>query len=520
MPEPASATDAHPLAELAGNLPAVLFVLDHAGRPVHLEGACTELLGAPADRYLTDRWAFERDAAPLHATTTTALHPETGARRTYGVLVSAAPGRDPVTNLPGRALLLEHLKLATARARSGDGRVVVLHIALDGLDLVGAGLGRAAHEQVVREVAARVRNAAADTALVASVGDGELVVMLADLEADAAHRAEAAAGQAIVAAGRPLEVDGERFELTPRVGASMLPGDAADAEALLRHAEGAMREARREGSGRVLFYDGGTSEALERLLVTSRLRRALDRDELVLHFQPMFRLAGTGIAAVEALLRWEDPERGLVPPLDFVPVAEHTGLIEPIGRWVIEECCRQAATWRDQGLTVAISFNVSPRQFRDPTLLDHLADRIAEHALDPSLLMVEVTESVAMREPSCVEPVLHGLRELGVRLAIDDFGAGHSSLARLRDMQVDVLKIDRGFLVGAPGDRRATKLLQATLDLVDALDMTPVAEGVETEQQRSYLAGRGCTLAQGYHLGRPLPADAVTPLLRAHPAAA
>lgn len=516
MPEPAPAPTPHPFAELGEHLPAVLFVLDHEGRPLQVEGACTELLGAPGDRYVGDRWSFERDAAELHATTTT-VHTEDGARRTYGVLVPSTPGRDPVTHLPARALLLEHLRLATARARHGDGRVVVLHVALDGLDLVGAGLGRDAHEQVVREVATRVRQAVSDTALVASVGDGELVVMLADLGADAAHSAEAAAGQAIVAAGLPLEVDGERFELTPRVGASMLPGDAADAEALLRHAEGAMREARREGSGRVLFYDGGTSEALERLLVTSRLRRALDRDELVLHFQPMFRLAGTGIAAVEALLRWEDPERGLVPPLDFVPVAEYTGLIEPIGRWVIERCCRQAAAWRDAGLAVAISFNVSPRQFRDPTLLDHLAARIAEHDLDPSLLMVEVTESVAMREPACVEPVLDGLRALGVRLAIDDFGAGHSSLARLREMHVDVLKIDRGFLVGAPDDRRATKLLQATLDLVEALDMTPVAEGVETEQQRSYLAGRGCTLAQGYHLARPLPADAVTPLLHAHP---
>jgi EAL domain-containing protein (putative c-di-GMP-specific phosphodiesterase class I) len=295
----------------------------------------------------------------------------------------------------------------------------------------------------------------------------------------------------------------------------MHPGDAADAEALLRHAESAMRETRRADGVRMLFYDGGTSEALERLLITARLRPAIERDELVLHYQPMFRLGDVPeIAGVEALLRWEDPERGLIPPLDFVPVAEYTGLIEPIGRWVVEECCRQASAWRDAGVSVPISFNVSPRQFREPAFAEQLGERIAAHGLDPKLFMVEITESVAMRDPTCVEPILADLRRLGVRLAIDDFGAGHSSLARLRDLEVDVLKIDRGFLQKAPDDRRATQLVHAALDLADALDMTPVAEGVETEQQQSMLSEHGCALAQGYHLARPLPADEMTAMLQ------
>ena len=501
-----------PLAELSDRLPAVVFVAEE-GRPVQMEGACEELLGESKERYLAEPWLWERDRAGLHAVTRHVV--EDGVHRTYGVLVAADPGRDGITELPGRGLLLEHLRLAAARARQQDGRIALLHVGLEGLDLVNAGLGRAAYEQVLREVTRRIRAAMPETALLAALADGELAVMLTDLDGGAEQVAETAAGQVMVATGQPLEIEGEEFELTAQVGVSVLPGDAADAEAMLRHAQAALREARGDEGVRVLFYDGGTSDALERLLVTGRLRRAIERDELLLHFQPMFRLPQGEIAGVEALLRWQDPERGLVMPLDFIPVAEYTGFIEPIGRWVVEACCRQAVAWRDLGLSVPISFNVSPRQFRDPAFAELLGRRIADHGLDPSTFMVEITESVAMRDPSCVEPVLVQLREIGVRLAIDDFGAGHSSLARLSEIDVDVLKIDRGFLHGTPTNDRASRLVHAALDLVEALDMTPVAEGVETEQQRSFLSEHGCALAQGFLLARPLPADEVTRLLQA-----
>ena len=506
---------AETLERFVNSVPAVLFATED-GRPVQVDGACVELLGRPGEDYIREPWRWERDRAELHAVTTS-QETDDGVRRTYGVLVAPDPSRDGATSLPGRGLLREHLHLACARARKDDRRVVLLQVALDGLDLVGAGLGRAAQEEVLREVGRRVRAAVPDTALVAATGDGELAVMLADLEGNAEHTAETTAGELVVAAGRPLEVEGEEFELTARVGASIHPGDAADAEALLRHGQAAMREAQRTDGTRLLFYAGGTSEALEQLVITSRLRRAIEQDELVLHFQPMFRLDGDAIAGVEALVRWQHPERGLLPPLDFIPVAEYSGLIEPIGRWVIEECCRQGAAWRDAGLRVPISFNVSPRQFRDPAFVERLGEEIARHDLDPSLFMVEITETVAMRDPTCVEPVLAALRRIGVRLAIDDFGAGHSSLARLRDLDVDVLKIDRGFLTHAPQDGRATRLVHAALDLVDALELTPVAEGVETAEQRTMLADRGCAIAQGFHLARPLTAEAATALLVAQP---
>ena len=430
----------HPLARLVDQVPAVLFVAED-GVLVYVSPGARTLLGRAPEELLRDRVAWDRARGELHELATTVE--EDGVRRTYGALVTADPSLDPVTRLPSRALLLEHLRLATARARRRDQRVLVLHAGLEGLDLVAAGLGRPAYEAVLREVAGRVREALPDTALVAAPAHGELVVLLADVEGDPLAVAEAAAGQLMVAAAQPLHVEGEQFELSARVGVSALPGDASGEESLLRHAEAALREARRTDGPRVLFYDGATSDALERLLMTGRLRRAVEQDELVLHFQPIFRLPSCEVMGVEALLRWQDPGRGLVPPAEFIPVAEYSGLIEPIGRWVVDAACAQAEAWRAEGLEVPISFNVSPRQFRDPGFADHLAGRIEAHGLDPQLLIVEITESVAMRDPACVEPVLEQLRALGVLVAIDDFGSGHSSLSRLREIEVDLLKIDR-----------------------------------------------------------------------------
>jgi EAL domain-containing protein (putative c-di-GMP-specific phosphodiesterase class I)/GGDEF domain-containing protein len=499
----------HPLTDLADQAPVVLFVCDE-GRPRYVSPASTELLGETPECYLAEPWRWNRDRSRLHEVSTTVL--EDGVHRTYGALVAVDAARDPVTKLPGRSLLRSHLALAAARARQADATVAVLHLGIEGLDLVAAGLGRAAHDAALREIAGRALQTLPDTAMMSAPADGELTIMLADLDGRAAVVAEATAGQLLECSSQPLCVDGETFELSAYVGISLLPTDAPDADAAMRHAEAAMAEARRADGTRVAFYDGGTSEAVERLLVTARLRRAIENDELVLHYQPIVSLPSGRITAVEALLRWEDPERGLVPPLDFVPVAEYTGMIEPLGRWVIDACCQQAVAWRDAGLDVSISFNVSPRQFRDPAFAESLGARIAAHDLDPRRFIVEITETAAMRDPACIEPVLEALKELGVRLAIDDFGAGHSSLARLRDLEVDLLKIDRTFL--GRDDARSIRLVRAALDLAGALDVTPVVEGVETEEQRRFLVDGGCGLAQGFHLHRPVTAGEATALLQ------
>ena len=500
-----------PYEDLVERVPAVLFVCED-GRPTFISPAAEQLLGTPAERYLEEPWRFDRERHRLHEVSTTAL--EDGVLRTYCALVASDPSRDPVTKLPGRSLLLDHLGLAVARARQEDCHVALLHVGIEGLDLVHAGLGRAAYEHAIRSVARRIRDALPESVMLAAPDDGELAILLSDLDGSADEVAETAAGQVLAAVALPIAVDEEEFALRAAIGGSILPGDAHDAESVMRHANAAMHEAVRSRERDVVLYAGGTSEAVERLLVTGRLRRALERDELTLHFQPIFSLDTGEIRAVEALLRWEDPERGTIPPLSFVPIAEYTGMIEPIGRWVVGACCEQMAAWHAEGIDVAISFNVSLKQFRDPGLVRALADGIAKHDLDPSRFIVEITESVAMRDPSCVEPVLGGLRELGVQLAIDDFGVGHSSLARLRDLEVDLLKIDRAFMRRAGNGTRAGRLLAATLDLVDALDMTPVVEGVESEEQRRFLAERGCALAQGFHLARPLPAAAATALLQ------
>jgi EAL domain-containing protein (putative c-di-GMP-specific phosphodiesterase class I)/GGDEF domain-containing protein len=417
---------------------------------------------------------------------------------------------DPQSGLATPALLREHLALAAARGRDSDRRVALVHLGLEGLGLVSDALGDEAEQAVFAEAAARAAAAVRAADVVAAAAPGELAVLLADLDGTAETTAEAVAGQLFVAVRGPFHVGGHEFDLGARAGVSLLPGDAPDADALVRHARAALRQACEIDGERVVFYAGGTSDALERLLLTARLRRALEQEEFVLHYQPIFRLADGALAAFEALLRWEDPDRGQLPPLSFLPAAETSGLIEPIGAWVLDAACAQARAWSDAGTPVPIAVNVSLREFRNPEFAADLARCIARHDVDPKLLVLEITESAAMRDPDCVEPVLSALRETGVAVAIDDFGTGYSSLGRLRDIAVDALKLDRAFLVGAPEDPAAARLASASLALVEALGLQAVAEGVETEEQRAFLRDRGCPQAQGFHLGRPEPADAAT----------
>ena len=423
------------------------------------------------------------------------------------------PHRDPATGLPTRALLREHVQVACARARRRDSRIALLHVGIDGLRLVGDSLGDEASDAVFHTIAQRVAGALDESDLLAIVGPGELALLVTDLGPDAERTAETVAGQIIVAVRGPFEAGGYEFDLAASVGVSVLPGDAPDPEAVHRHARAAMHQARDARGEQVVFYAGGTADALERLLLTARLRRAIEQGEFVLHYQPIYDLGDGSVAALEALIRWEDPDRGLIPPLDFLPAAEHSGLIEPIGDWVVDALCEQLVAWRDQGISTPVTFNVSLRQFRVPGFAQRLGTRLREHRLDPSGLTVEITESTAMRDPGCVEPVLEELRAIGVRIAIDDFGTGYSSLGRLREMTVDTLKIDRAFLQGAPGDDRAARLVEAALGLVGALGLQAIAEGVETQPQLDFLTGCGCSHAQGFHLARPQTADAVTALL-------
>ena len=254
-------------------------------------------------------------------------------------------------------------------------------------------------------------------------------------------------------------------------------------------------------------------DASGRLQMTHRLRRALAEDQIICHYQPIFEPASGRIAAVEALARWQDPDRGLIAPGEFIPFAEETGMIVELGDRVVDVICAQARAWRDAGLAPAIAFNVSPRQLRTTDFAHRLREKIAATGLDPAGFTVEITESAMVGDPARLEPILHELAGTGLRLAIDDFGAEHSSLGRLKALPVNMLKVDRSLLNGVPDDKRTSAIVASLLTLADALHVIAVVEGVETEEQRRFLVDQNCPLAQGFALGRPQPAAETTRLL-------
>ncbi len=417
---------------------------------------------------------------------------------------------DVLTGLANRAQLEEHLTPALARAERNGGAGALLYIDLDRFKVVNDTLGHDAGDELLRQVARRLsaRTRAGD--VLARHGGDEFMLLLTAVEGNARAAAGAVAEDLLETLTRPFQLAGHEFEVASSIGVATFPEDADDAAGLLKRADAALYAAKRDGRGVVRFHAPETAPASAQLTLTARLRRALARDELELHYQPVFDVATGAPVAVEALLRWRDPEHGLIPPGDFIPAAEGSGLIEPIGDWVVDTVLAQANAWRAEGLEPDIAFNVSPRQLRSPGYADDLLARIRAANVDPGRLIAEVTESAAMADSAHLDT----LAAAGLRLAIDDFGADFSSLARLRDLPVAELKIDRAFLRDVPADARSAKIVVAVIQLAQALELTSVAEGVEHPEQLEFLQAHGCALAQGFHLARPLPADEVTALLR------
>jgi EAL domain-containing protein (putative c-di-GMP-specific phosphodiesterase class I) len=310
--------------------------------------------------------------------------------------------------------------------------------------------------------------------------------------------------------GAPFLLGETEFHVGASVGISLFPRDAGDAQTLLAHADAAMYDAKGSARGDVQAWTGsGAERGAQRLSRATRLRHAIEGGELVLHFQPIFRALDGRVRGVEALVRWQDPEHGLVMPADFVPLAEETGLIERLGEWVLDAACAQAAAWRVQGLELVTGINVSARELRRPGWTRHVLERLDAHGVPPEALLVELTETTAMRGHGRIEDQLRDLRDAGVSTAIDDFGTGWSSLHRLRRLPVGTLKLDRSFLTGVPEGAEASAVVRAILDLGAALGKLVVAEGVETQRQLDFLVGQGCPLVQGFLLGRPAPAEAL-----------
>jgi diguanylate cyclase (GGDEF)-like protein/PAS domain S-box-containing protein len=424
---------------------------------------------------------------------------------------------DPLTGLANRAQLEDHLARALARAERERAAVALLYVDLDHFKLVNDSFGHAVGDEVLQTVGRRMQRALRGGDVLARHGGDEFLVLLGDLEGEPRAGAEAIALRLVAALREPFAISGLEFQIDATVGISLFPDDAESADALLRHADAAMYAGK--GRGPVALYAQSSADPRGRLSMTRRLRHALAQGEFELHYQPVVALADGAPVGVEALLRWRDPERGLVAPMEFLPVAEETGLIEPIGEWVVGALCRQARVWLDQGIDPELSFNVSLRQLRPGRFAATLDSALRGFRLEPGRFTAEITESALMREPARVERALGELNELGIRLAIDDFGAGYSSLGRLHEMPFDVLKIDRSFLGQLPESRTTPAVIGTIVQLAAALGMETVAEGVETEEQRALLLERGCRLSQGYLFGRPMPAPEVTALFAARPRA-
>jgi diguanylate cyclase (GGDEF)-like protein/PAS domain S-box-containing protein len=424
---------------------------------------------------------------------------------------------DNLTGLPNRTMFEELLELGLARARRHDLSVAVLCIDVDDFKLVNESLGYEAGDALLRAVADRLREATRETDLVARQGGDEFLLLLADIEGGSVPGFEGTDGAILVVesvAARvheslraPFNVAGTELYVSASIGISMFPHDADDASSLLKNADAAMYQSRKTVPGSYVLHWRQSEEALGKLSLTTRLRKAVENRNWQLHYQPVVELAEGKMIGVEALIRWADPNGGLVPPGDFIPLAEEMGLIEAIGDWVVEELSRQAAAWRAEGLELEVSFNLSPRQLWQPDLTGKILERLTAAELDPGNIIVEVTESTAMADPERTLRILRDLNDRGLRLALDDFGTGYSSFARLRYMPVDLLKIDRLFIRDVAKDAQAGDMVRAIIQLAHGLGMTPLAEGIETEEEWRFLVEQGCRLGQGFYFCRPAPAE-------------
>ncbi|MBF0356130.1 MAG: bifunctional diguanylate cyclase/phosphodiesterase [Alphaproteobacteria bacterium] len=355
-------------------------------------------------------------------------------------------------------------------------------------------------------MAERLKSCVRKSDTLARLGGDEFVLVQADFAstAEVAHLAEKIIRELVA----PLTLEGHDIHVTTSLGIALFPEDGLDAKSLMKNADTAMYQAKAAGRNAFRFFDASmNTRAVERLDLEASLRRAIERDEFEVYFQPKVVLATGKVSGAEALIRWKNPERGLVSPLDFIPLAEETGLIVPIGEWVLSEACRHAARWRQNGqLNGRIAINLSARQFQDLHLMERIEGILATTKVDPANIELELTESVVMSNPAETIDILKELRAKGFSVAVDDFGTGYSSLSYLKRLPISALKIDRSFVMDLPGDADDAAIARTILNLARSLGLETVAEGVETVEQANYLSEQGCNLAQGYLFGRPMTA--------------
>lgn len=437
------------------------------------------------------------------------LHDISSQKRTQA-RVNFLSHHDALTQLPNRQGLQTGLQRVLAQAAELRHSITVGMVDLDRFKDVNDSLGHAAGDRVLREVGRRLRSKLHPDDLLARIGSDEFVVVLGTRLTASQTQCFFSEIQHVLA--KPFAIGDMQVSIPASIGTSRFPEDGQTGDELLQNAHAAMCHAKEIGQGQVQHYNRHLAERPSRLLaLEQQLREAVEQNQLLLHYQPQWDLRTNALTGLEALVRWQHPQRGLLPPGEFIPFAESRGLIALIGRWVMRAACRQMRQWQCAGYApVPVAVNMSALEFRQPNLLSQVQQILCDEKIDPQWLEIELTESTLMRETDSVLGTLQSLKRLGVRLAIDDFGTGYSSLAYLRQYPLDKLKIDRSFLREVPANSSDVSLITAIVQMAHSMQLRTVAEGVETEEQLEFLRTLGCEMAQGYHLGRPQPADAAT----------
>jgi diguanylate cyclase (GGDEF)-like protein/PAS domain S-box-containing protein len=479
------------------------------------------------DTYADERRFIRSDATVVWASThVTLVRDENGEAQYYFVQLQDVTERkrmeenlahqmlhDPLTGLANRALLADRLAHNLAGARRRRSHLGVLFLDIDHFKSVNQSLGHGSGDLLLRQTGDRICDAIRPGDTVARVGGDEFVVVCDDVTS---LGAETIARRVLEALGRPCTIGGHDVAMTACVGIAIADVDATP-ETLLRDSGAAMYRAKAGGPGQIgLFDDSVRAQAEQRSATAASLRHAIDRDQLTVHYQPIVDLATGAMVSAEALLRWNHPERGLVSPDEFIPIAEETGLIVPIGAWVLERACAQLALWQDTQMTMTMAVNLSVRQVGAPDIVTLVSDVLARTGARSENLCLELTESVLMEDVESARWTLESLKALGVRLAIDDFGTGYSSLSYLKRFPVDAVKVDRAFVDGLGGDPHDSALVAAIVAMASALNLEVTAEGVETHGQLDNLMELGCKRAQGFYFARPMAAEDMTQLISEH----
>jgi diguanylate cyclase (GGDEF)-like protein/PAS domain S-box-containing protein len=414
---------------------------------------------------------------------------------------------DSLTALPNRESFNLILSPGIARARRDGTNLAVLFIDLDRFKTINDTLGHQAGDILLREIGNRLKHCVRQADIVARLGGDEFVVLLQDV--GASEHVAKVANKILVEIGSTLEILGQEIRVTASIGISMYPQDGQDEQTLMKNADIAMYHAKQEGKNNFQFHsEHMNTHTLARLALESSLRHALERNELIVYYQAKVHIGTSRISGMEALLRWRHPDLGMVPPVQFIPIAEEIGMIESIGQWVIRTACRQNKAWQDQGFPrVPVAVNISARQFNEGNLVESILSILADTRMDPQFLELEITESMIMHNVTTTMGKLTALGDTGIRIAIDDFGTGHSSLAYLKRFPIDTLKIDRSFVSDLTRNAEDKTITAAIITMGKSLDLTVVAEGVENKEQLDFLREHGCDEFQGYFAHKPMPAE-------------